>query len=97
MTLNFYIPRGRDKSTIQPIKNLISFRINDTYFHHDVLGHEAGVALPRNICADLCVFSAIFLQIFPLFSLFLFSFILRIYLIFFFVLALHVYLDKQGF
>ena len=58
-----------------------------TYFYHDVRGHGAGVTLPRSMRVDLFFFFfAIFLQILPSFSLFvslfLFSFLLGIYLIF---------------
>ena len=67
-----------------------------TYFHHVARGYDAGVTLPRSMRVDLfflfvCLFGFFFcdfLQIFPSFSLFvslfLFSFLLGIYLIFLF-------------
>ena len=64
--------RGHVKSNIQSIGDIISFKIYDTYFHHDVRDHSAGVTLPRSMHVDLVFFggfSAIFLQIFPFFSL----------------------------
>ena len=45
LILNFYLPMGNAKSNIQLIGDIISFRIYDTYFHHDVRGHGAGVTL----------------------------------------------------
>ena len=82
LILNFYTPRGHVQWNVQSIGDIISFRIYDSYFHHDVRGHSQGVRLPRSMRMDLffffvCLF-AIFLQIFPSFSLFvslfLFSF-----------------------
>ena len=82
LILNIYLPRGL---AVQSIRDITSFRIYDTYFHHDVRGHGAGDSLPRSMRVD---FFAVFLQIFPSFSLFvshfLFSFLLRIDLIFLF-------------
>ena len=97
LILNFYLPRGHVKSNIQSIGDIISFRINDTYFPHDVRGHRAGVTLPRSMCVDLFFF-AIFLQIFPSFSSFVSHFLFFIaHLSHIFVLALLGHLDKQGF
>ena len=83
-----YLPRGHVKSDVQLIGDINSFRIYDTYFHHDVRGHGAGVTLLRSMRVDFGFFFSIFLQIFPSFflfvSLFLFSFLLRIYLMFLF-------------
>ena len=86
MILNFYLPRGHDKSNVQLIGDITSFRIYDTYCHYDVKGHGAGVMPPRSMRVALGFFFSIFLQIFSIFSLFvslfLVSFILSIYLIF---------------
>ena len=88
MILNLYSPKGHVQWNVQSIGDIISFRIYDSYFHHDARGHDAGVTLPRSMRVDLFFFFAIFLQIFPSFSLFvsllLFSFLLGIYLIFLF-------------
>ena len=89
MILNIYSSRGQGQWNIQPLEDIISFRIYDSYFHHDVRGHGAGVTLPISMRMDLFfVFFAIFLQIFPSFSLFvslfLISILLGIYLIFLF-------------
>ena len=35
LILIFYMPKGPLKSNIQSIGNIISFRIYDTYFHHE--------------------------------------------------------------
>ena len=55
LILNFYLPKGHVKSNVQSIGDIISFRIYryDTYFHHDVRGHGAGVTLPRSMRMDL--------------------------------------------
>ena len=37
----------RDKSNIQSIRDMISFRMYDTYFHHDTRGHGAEVHYPE--------------------------------------------------
>ena len=70
LILIFYLPREHFKSNVQSIRDIISFRIYDTYFHHDIRGHGAGVTLPRSMRVDF--FFAIFLQIFPLFLLCIF-------------------------
>ena len=36
--LNFYLPRRHVKSNVQLIGDIISLRIYDTYFHHDIRG-----------------------------------------------------------
>ena len=36
----------------QSIEDIISFRIYDSYFHHDVRGHGAGVTLPISMRMD---------------------------------------------
>ena len=86
MILNIYSSRGHGQWNVQSIEDIISFRIYDPYFHHDVRGHGAGVTLPISMRMDF--FFAIFLQIFPSFSLFvslfLISILLGIYLIFLF-------------
>ena len=91
LILNIYSPRGHVQWNVQSIGDIISFRIYDFYFYLDVRGHGTGVTLPKSMRVDLfccCCFFAIFLQIFPSFSLFvslfLFSFLLGIYLIFLF-------------
>ena len=94
MILNIYSSRGHVQWNLQSIEDIISFRIYDSYFHHDVRGHGAGVTLPISMRMDLffffffLFFFAIFLQIFPSFSLFvslfLMSILLGIYLIFLF-------------
>ena len=45
MILNFYSPRGHVQWNVQSIGYKISFRIYDSYFHHDVRGQDAGVML----------------------------------------------------
>ena len=90
LILNFYSPWGYVEWNVQSIRDIISFRIYDFYFHHDIRGHSAGVTLPRSMRMHLFFFVfvfAIFLQIFPSLSLFSFSFFLGIYHIFFFGLA----------
>ena len=62
--LNFYLLRGHVKSNVQSIGDIISFRIYDTYFHHDVRRHGAGVTLPRSMRFLFCDFPTDF---FPLF------------------------------
>ena len=91
MILNFHSSRVHVQWNVQSIGDIISFRMYDSYFHHNVRGHGAGVTLPISMRVDLfffLFFFAIFLQIFPSFSLFvslfLFSFLLGIYLIFLF-------------
>ena len=90
MILNIYSSRGHGQWNVQSIEDIISFRIYDPYFHHDVRGHGAGVTLPISMRMDLFFFYffVIFLQIFPSFSLFvslfLISILLGIYLIFLF-------------
>ena len=89
-----YSPKGHVQWNVQSIGDIISFRIYDSYFHHDARGHDARVTLPRSMRVDLFFFFFFlfffcdFLQIFPSFSLFvslfLFSFLLGIYLIFLF-------------
>ena len=71
LILNVYSPRGPVHWNVQSIGDIISFRIYDSYFHHDVRGHPAGVTLPRIMRVDLFFFFffAIFLQMFPSFSL----------------------------
>ena len=84
----FLLPWGHVKSNVQSIGDIINFRMYDTYFHHDVRGHSAGVTHPKSMRVNLFFFFSIFLQVFLAFSLFvslfLFSFLLRIYLIFLF-------------
>ena len=94
MILNIYSSRGQGQWNVQSLEDIISFRIYDSYFHHDVRGHGAGVKLPISMRKDLVFFFffffffAIFLQIFHSFSLFvsllLISILLDIYLIFLF-------------
>ena len=89
MILNFHSSRIHIQWNVQSIGDIISFRMYDSYFHHDVRGHGAGVMLPISMRVDFFFFFlAIFLQIYPSFSLFvslfLFSFLLGIYLIFLF-------------
>ena len=62
----------------QSIGDIISFRIYDSYFHHDVRGHGAGVTLPRSMRVDFffCEFPTDFSLLFSLFlSLLIFLFI----------------------
>ena len=78
LILNSYLPRGHVKSNVQVKWDINSFRIYDTYFHHDVRGHDAGVTLLRSMRVVLfyyLFFFAIFLQTFPSF----FSFSLSSY------------------
>ena len=66
MILNIYSSRGHGQRNVQSVEDIISFRIYDSYFHHDVRGHGAGVTLPISMRMDLLFFFfAIFLQIFP--------------------------------
>ena len=68
MTLKFYSPRGHVQWNVQSIGDIISFRIYDSYFHHDVSGHGAGVTLPKSMHMDLFgVFFAISYKFFPAF------------------------------
>ena len=84
LIVNLYSPRGHVQWNVQSIGDIISLRIYDSCFYHDVRGHGAGVTLPRSMRVDLFFF-AIFLQISPSFSLFvslfLFFFLFGIYLI----------------
>ena len=91
LILNFYTPKGHVQWNVQSIGDIISFRIYDSYFHHDVRGHSQGVRLPRSMRMDLffffvCLrFSYIFFP--PFLSLSLssyFPFLFGIYLIFLF-------------
>ena len=86
MILDFYSPRGHVQWKVQSIEDIISFRIYDSYFHHDVRGHAT-----KKYARGLVFF--FFARDFPTdvsllfslcFSLFLFSFLLGIYLIFLF-------------
>ena len=52
MIFNFYSPRVHVQWNVQSIGYIISFRIYDIYFHHDVRGHGAGVTLPRSMRVD---------------------------------------------
>ena len=49
LILNFYLPRELVKSNVQSIVDIISFRIFDTYFHHDDRGHGA-----ESRCQEVC-------------------------------------------
>ena len=74
------------KSNIQSIGDIISFRIYDTYFHHDVRGHSAGVTLPRSMRVDLFFFFSFFFFFFcdfPTDFPFFFSLFLSSYLPFY--------------
>ena len=86
LILNFYSSRGHVQWNVQSIGGIISFRIYDSYFHHDDRGHGAGVTLPISMRVDLffCDFPADFPSLSLFVSLFLFSFLLGIYLIFLF-------------
>ena len=91
MILNIYSFRGHGQWNVQSVEDIISPRIYDSYFHHDVRVHGAGVTLPISMRMDLfffLVFFAIFMQIVPSFSpfvsLFLIPILLGIYLIFLF-------------
>ena len=92
LILNFYLLRGHVKSNVQSIGDIISFRIYDTYFHHDVRSHGAGVTLPRSMRVELlfCDFPTDFSLFFSLcLPLLIFFFITHLSHIF--VLALLVY------
>ena len=52
LVLNFYSPRGHVQWNVQSIWDIISFRIYDSYFQHDVRGHGAGVTPPRSMHVD---------------------------------------------
>ena len=95
MTLNFYLPRGHFKSSVQSIRDIISFRIYDTYFHHNVRVHGTGVVLPRRMRVDF--FFAIFLQIFFLFVSLSFHFPLYCTIISYFCFGLACSLRQAGF
>ena len=56
LILNFYSPRGHVQWNVQSKGDIISFRIYDSYFHHDIRGHGAGVTLPRSMRVDLFLF-----------------------------------------
>ena len=56
LILNFYSPRGHVQWNVQWMGDIISFRIYDSYFRHDVRGHGAGVTLPRSMHVDLFFF-----------------------------------------
>ena len=49
LILNFYSPRGYVQWNVQSIGDIISFRIYNSYFHHDVRGQGAWVTLPRSM------------------------------------------------
>ena len=53
MILNFYSIRGHVQWNVQSIGDIISFRIYDSYFHHDVRGHGVGDTLPISMHVDL--------------------------------------------
>ena len=42
------MPREHVKSNVQSIGDIISFRICNIYFHHDIRGHRARITLPRS-------------------------------------------------
>ena len=75
MILNFYLPRGYVKSNVQSIGYIISFRIYDTCFHHDVRGHGTRIMLPRSMRVHLFLLF-FFLFCFVFFSFFVFFFFL---------------------
>ena len=69
-------------SNVQSTGNIISFRIYDTYFQHDVRGHGAGLTLPRSMCVDFfCQFLSEFFLFFSLSLSFYFPFNCAFYLI----------------
>ena len=49
LILNSYSYRVHVQWNVQSIGDIISFRIYDTYFYHDVRGHGAGVTPPRSM------------------------------------------------
>ena len=50
------MPWGHVKSNIQSIGDVISLRMYDTYFHHDVRSHNAGATLPKCMRVDFFFF-----------------------------------------
>ena len=52
LILNFYSTRGHVQWNVQSIGDIISFRIYDPYFRHDVRGNGAGVTPPRSMRVD---------------------------------------------
>ena len=62
MILNFHSSRVHVQWNIQSIGDIISFRIYDSYFHHDVRGHGVGVTLPISMRVDLQFFFFFFLR-----------------------------------
>ena len=49
LILNFYLPRGHVQSNVQSTEGIISFRIYNIYFHHNVRSHGAGVTPQRTM------------------------------------------------
>ena len=90
---NFLLPWGHVKSNVQSIGDIISFRMYDTYFHHDVRGHSAGVTHPKSMRVNLFFildFPISFSRFFSLcFSLLIFLFIAHISHIFVVALLVH--------
>ena len=81
---------------------MISFRVYDTYFHHDIRGHSTGVILPRSMQVGGLVFFFVFFfflqfsyRFFPL-CLSLLIFLYIVHLSHIFVLALACSLRQVG-
>ena len=70
MILNIYSSRGHGQWNVQWTEDIISFIIYDSYFHHDVRGHGAGVTLPISMHMDLFFFVLFFCDFPADFSLF---------------------------
>ena len=56
MISNFHSSRVHVQWNVQSIGDIISFRIYDSYFHHDVRGHGAGVTLTISMRMDFFFF-----------------------------------------
>ena len=67
MILNFHACRVHVQWNVQSMGDIISFRIYDSYFHHDVRGHGAGGTLPISMRVHLffCFFLRFSCRFFP--------------------------------
>ena len=62
LILNFHSSRVHVQWNVQSIGDIISFRIYDSYFHHDIRGHGAGVTPPISMRVDLVFFCFVILR-----------------------------------
>ena len=95
--------RNRFLHSLRPwAYTIISFRIYDSYFHHDVRVHGAGVTPPRSMRVDLGFFSQFSYRFFPPFlslslsSYFPFHWAFIIFLFWLFTETSRAFEERQG-